>query len=252
MTEEIQLRFDYEALDTETRRFVLERTERIHNLARMTATGIVQIGQYLSEVKARLGHGKFLDWIKKEFGWAERSARRFMEVHEAFKSANLADMQIDVSALYLIAAPKTPEPVRTEVIRRAENGEPATHAGTRALVERFAETGELPEVTISLPQLIAGRRAVLFPEPKAQPPSLEDQQKRFEEAELRARMKANSERNVKVFDVIHSIEHLSGTPLTVSEIAAEIRQLDTPDKDWHGQLKLARQKLTDLCKELSS
>jgi hypothetical protein len=59
--------------------------------------------------KARLGHGKFLDWIEKEFGWAERSARRFMEVFAHVKTAKLADIQIDVSALYLIAAPNSNE-----------------------------------------------------------------------------------------------------------------------------------------------
>ena len=35
-----------------------------------------------------------------------------MEVHERFKTAKLADLEIDVSALYLIADPKTPEEVR--------------------------------------------------------------------------------------------------------------------------------------------
>jgi Protein of unknown function (DUF3102) len=249
---EIQLRFDYGALDTETRRFVLERTERIHNLARMTAAGIVQIGQYLAEVKARLQHGKFLEWIEREFAWHRDTANNFMQVYECFKCRDFRQMEIDVSALCLIAKPSIPEPVRADVIRRAEAGEPVNHAGTRALVKRFAETGQLPEVTVSLPQLIAERRALMQPQPKQQPPSPEEEQRRAEEAELRAKMKVNSERVVKVFNVIGSIECLSGTPLTVTEIAAEIRRLDTPDKDWRGQLKIARQKLAELSTELSS
>jgi hypothetical protein len=34
-------------------------------------------------------------------------------------------LKIDVSALYLIAAPRTPEPVRAAAMSRAENGEAA-------------------------------------------------------------------------------------------------------------------------------
>lgn len=156
---QLQSHFDYGVLDEETRDFVVERVEKIRGLARMTAAAIVQTGQHLTEVKARLKHGQFLDWIVKEFGWAERSARRFMEVHDKFKTAKLADMEIDVSALYLIAAPKTPEPVRAEAIRRAEVGESVSHAGARALVGHFAKTGELPKAKVSLSELAGQSRA---------------------------------------------------------------------------------------------
>jgi hypothetical protein len=49
-----------------------------------------------------------------------------MQVYERFKLANFANLQVDVSALYLIAAPSTPEPVEREVIERAKRGEPMT------------------------------------------------------------------------------------------------------------------------------
>jgi hypothetical protein len=56
----------------------------------------------------------------------DRQARRFMAVYEAFKADNLSDLEIDVPALYLIAASSAPEPARDEVIRRAESGEAVT------------------------------------------------------------------------------------------------------------------------------
>ena len=93
------------SLDSDTRQFVQERAERIHNLARMTAACIVQIGQYLTEVKGRLKHGKFQEWIAREFSWGDDSARNFMHVYERFKNRNFRNLEIDVSALYLIAAP---------------------------------------------------------------------------------------------------------------------------------------------------
>ena len=50
-----------------------------------------------------------------------------MNVYEKVKCStveHLQDLQIDVSTLYLIAAPKTPKPVRQEIIKRAQAGEP--------------------------------------------------------------------------------------------------------------------------------
>ena len=61
--------------------------------------------------------GTFLAWVRTEFEWSQRSAYRFMDVAAAF--ANLASESdglghIDVSALYLLARPSTPEPVPTQ------------------------------------------------------------------------------------------------------------------------------------------
>lgn len=61
------------------------------------------------DARNRLGHGRFLPWIEQEFGGSEPTAQRFMRVSREFKSVNLTDVQIDVSSLYLLAAPKTPE-----------------------------------------------------------------------------------------------------------------------------------------------
>jgi hypothetical protein len=71
-------------------------------------------------VKERLPHGQWEAWRDSELAWSEQTARNFMQVHAAFKTTKFVDLTIDVSALYLIAAPKTPEPVREEVIRCAQ------------------------------------------------------------------------------------------------------------------------------------
>ena len=126
--------FDYAALDTGTRDFLQDRAARIHQLARLTAQSIVQIGQWLSEAREQVGHGQFLGWIGREFAWNKRTAQRFMNVYARIKSDKLSHLDIDVSALCLIAAPKVPEPVRDEVLERALNGH-VSHAEARAIVE---------------------------------------------------------------------------------------------------------------------
>jgi hypothetical protein len=50
----------------------------------------------------------------------------FIHVYERFQLLNFSNLEIGVSALYLIAAPSTLEPVVQEVIERAEKGEPMT------------------------------------------------------------------------------------------------------------------------------
>ena len=102
--------FDYAALDTETSTFVQQRTDEIKALMRRTAEDIIVIGRKLAEVKAHLGHGRFLDWLAAEFGWHRFTANRFMQVAEVFSDLEMSQIvTFAPSALYLLAAPSTPE-----------------------------------------------------------------------------------------------------------------------------------------------
>ncbi len=247
LTPSKQLGFNYAALDAETRVFVQERAERIHNLARMTAAAVQQIGQYLTEVKERLRHGQFLDWIDREFGWSERSARSFMMVHERFKSANFADLEIDVSALYLIAAPKTPEPVRAQIITRAENGERITFSGTRALVQHFVETGDMPDIQVDLPKMIEAERKRLFPQPAIRKLTRQEQE---EAAQYHKRVAENTARNAELMSQVKAIELLANSTVSAKDLGTFINQIDTPDKDWRGKVRQAYDRLAQMVSEL--
>lgn len=149
MTELDQLEFDYDEIDVEDRGFVKERAEKIRETAKRTAQGIIQIGQWLTEVKRKLDHGQWYPWLHTEFGWSVDTAQRLMNVTEFVKSRNLRHLEIDVSALYLIAAPKTPEPVVQEVIRRAEAGEPMTHAKAKEVLEDYRSRNENPTPAVA-------------------------------------------------------------------------------------------------------
>jgi hypothetical protein len=48
-------------------------------------------------------------------GWSKDTAQRMMNVAEFSKNRTVRNLDVDVSMLYLIAAPKTPEPVRKEI-----------------------------------------------------------------------------------------------------------------------------------------
>src|SRR5215471_21004737 len=107
-----------------------EHAAAIRKLGRQTVENVVEIGRLLTECKRICGHGKWLPWLEREFGWEETTAQRFMRVHELAlsKSGNLPDLP--VSAIYLLAAPSTPKEARDEIIERAQAGEtiPVTEA----------------------------------------------------------------------------------------------------------------------------
>lgn len=120
-----------------------QKAGAIRALAKNVARDIVEIGRHLTEAKAACAHGEWLPWLESEFGWSEWTALRFMRVHEAFgKSVNLTDLDLPLTSLYALAAPSTPEPVRQEVIARAESGETLSRAEVDALIAKAKAEAE--------------------------------------------------------------------------------------------------------------
>src|SRR5262249_50444750 len=103
-----------EAHEAEVRAPVLaEHAEAIRKIGKRMADDIIEIGRRLTECKRICGHGNWLPWLDREFGWEETTARRFMSVYELEgKSGNLQDLSLPVSGIYLLAKPSTPEIVR--------------------------------------------------------------------------------------------------------------------------------------------
>ena len=119
--------FDYSLFDDDTVSFVRSRSIEIKKLAKRGLEDIINIGNYLIQVKDRLGHGYFRAWIKSEFNWTSvRTASKFMNVAKKFKCADLAHLNILPSALYQLASPSMPEDGLIEALARAELGQTIT------------------------------------------------------------------------------------------------------------------------------
>ena len=134
--------FDYTSLDTKSRAVVQECANEIRNLIKRTAQDVIDIGQKLIEAKEQLGHGQFEDWLRTEFNWGQWTARKFMQVARQFKSVNFTDLSIDTSALYLLAAPSTPEMVRQEALERARQGEAITNSKVKTIASQYKKPAE--------------------------------------------------------------------------------------------------------------
>jgi hypothetical protein len=116
--------------------FLVEKAEQIWVLRKKVGNDLVAIGRHLTEVKERFP-GRYGAWLQKEFAWSESTARNFVNVYELSKAdpQRVADLNLPLRSLYLIAAPSTPSAARDEVADRAKNGERLNHEDIKAIIE---------------------------------------------------------------------------------------------------------------------
>ena len=83
---------------------------------------IVEIGKRLIKCKRLCkAEGRWLQWIKTEFGWSRITAENFINVAlAAARVKNFDTLNVPNSALYLLAAPSTPAEVIEAVAEHSE------------------------------------------------------------------------------------------------------------------------------------
>jgi hypothetical protein len=122
----------------ERERVLAENAEEIRKLGKRVGRDVIEIGRRLTGMKKLCGHGNWLPWLEREFGWTDRHALNYTRVYElSLKSENFSDLEIPVSALYLLAAPSTPPEAVDEVIECARTGERQTHAEIKGKIDKI-------------------------------------------------------------------------------------------------------------------
>jgi hypothetical protein len=89
--------------------FLRDVADRIRFHISRTVQDVIEIGRDLIAVKKRLGHGKFLPWIDREFKMTNKSAERLMAVAEQFGDKFDSVSNLTLTVLYELAAPSTPK-----------------------------------------------------------------------------------------------------------------------------------------------
>jgi hypothetical protein len=118
-----------------------KHAEAIRSLGKRVIADVIKIGKHLTEAKELCGHGNWLPWLEREFGWTDKTAKRLMAVYDLNgKFDNLSDLEIPVSTLYLLAAPSTPTPVVEKVIERAKAGEKIGVAEVKDAINQATDT----------------------------------------------------------------------------------------------------------------
>jgi hypothetical protein len=130
--------------------FLEDAAKRIKDRIKVTKENIIEIGRELTAVKERIGHGNFQSWIESEFSWSLKTAERFMQVTDYFTTDEKIDivtiLNVDITALYELAAPSTPEEVRSVVADKLRAGDTVTIAEVKELKRVAKEREKAAEI----------------------------------------------------------------------------------------------------------
>lgn len=113
-----------------------QHAEAIRLLGKRVVRDVIEIGARLVDAKGKAGHGNWLPWLEREFGWSDDTAERFMSLHRLQgQIPQIAEYDLPVSGLYMLAAPSTPEEVREVVVEKAKNGESISVAEVKRMID---------------------------------------------------------------------------------------------------------------------
>lgn len=130
--------FEYQRLSMRQRTEIRQLTSEIKVNIRTTVKSSWEIGRKLAQARHQLDPFEFSSWLNAEFDWSRRTAYNFIQVYEAFPefaSANFAQLNISVSALYLLAAPSTQPEIRDDFLGRVLAGERISHKVIQATIQ---------------------------------------------------------------------------------------------------------------------
>ncbi len=126
--------FSYEGLSATEATELQAVTARIKDRLTRQVSDIIDTGCDLIEVKSKLDHGQFENWLTQEFSMTTRTARRFMQAATWAEGKSDTVSVLTPTAIYLLSAPSTPESVAQTVFKSVESGEPAKPEAIRDLI----------------------------------------------------------------------------------------------------------------------
>ncbi|KNY18261.1 hypothetical protein AKG11_03780 [Shinella sp. SUS2] len=125
--------FSYAALSREDEAAAREDAALIKAHMKTAAESIIAVGLALKRQKERLPHGMFLPWIEAEFEMSHKTATSLMNVADRFQGKVETVSGLTVTALYELAAPSTPQPIRDQVEALLVDGQKVTVADIRRM-----------------------------------------------------------------------------------------------------------------------
>jgi hypothetical protein len=78
----------------------------------------IEMGRLLSEARKLTGHGGWLPWLKAEFEWDERTARRYVSAYKLSLAVDPSGLNISVGAVHTMAALRSKAGLSDEQIAR--------------------------------------------------------------------------------------------------------------------------------------
>jgi hypothetical protein len=126
--------FDYAALPPADAEDLRDRAGRLQGLFKKLSANIIAIGRDLIEVRDRLAHGQFENWIERELGVGIRAAQYYMAVARFTDGKSETVALLPPSTLRILAAKSAPPEIIEEVIARAGSGDIVPDAAIREMI----------------------------------------------------------------------------------------------------------------------
>lgn len=122
---------------------VAEHVTQIRHLHKRAIEDIIEIGRRLIECRAIIGHGNWLDFLAREFGWTDRTARNYINAFELVRDRKLETVSnLGLGAIYLLSSPSTPDEAKTEILSRAAAGEHISQATVKQAIAAAKIAGD--------------------------------------------------------------------------------------------------------------
>jgi hypothetical protein len=124
----------------------------IHALVNRANGDVIETGRLLAAAREQADHGKWLGWLKGEFGWSYRTAARFIAAYQwaekqPFQIRQIAECRLSQSALYIVASGIDAKAER-QILKLAAKRR-VTASMAKAIVEKLKPQ---PENAASLPE----------------------------------------------------------------------------------------------------
>lgn len=143
--------YDYSQIaDANMRTLAQRAADEIKPRLRRATEDILIIGQRLAVVRQYLPHGQWMAWVEAEFGMDYQTAHNFTRVADRFGDKSINFINLKPSALYMLAAPSTPDEAIAEVESLVTNGYTPTVAETKQIITTV-RAGLVPAPVVPAP-----------------------------------------------------------------------------------------------------
>jgi hypothetical protein len=123
--------------------YLRKLVEQVRSHSRSSTKSIIAIGKALLDAKQRLGHGKFVGWVKAECGFTIRAAQNYMRAAELTDKSEIVS-HLNPAAIYRLAKASTPPDVVDRVVELLDAGEVPTEQQILGLIPSDSKGQESP------------------------------------------------------------------------------------------------------------
>jgi hypothetical protein len=116
----VQLFFDYGKIKESVRDIVEKAAIEIKLRERRAAEDVIEIGEYLIQVKEVLPHGQFGEWRKTEFGYSHTTSAEFMNVARRFRGKFQLSGILGRKAMQILAWPSVSDEAVEAVVQESK------------------------------------------------------------------------------------------------------------------------------------